>query len=675
MAAVDTLLVRIEADMKDLRRDLNRVTQQTARSTQQMQRSFAAAGRGIKIVGAAIAAGFGLRAIKSITDVGASIENLRVRLDALFGSAEEGGRALQKITQFAARVPFSLGELQAGAGSLAAVTKNAEELEIALAVTANAAALSGLSFVDAASNIQRAFSAGAAAAEGFRNSGVLAMLGFQAGVSHSAEETIRRFIEAFGPGGKLGSATDDLAKTFAGTVSMLGDSIFNFKATISNSGLLDELKKLTQETKQMTDDGRSFAHVMGGVLASAVAGVTNALVFLKNNIQSIIIAFGTFFSVVAIGKILAIGAAFVTLARNMAMATGALKALSLLLARGPLGMLGVGLTAAVVALERLGKLPGLTEGVKDLMDSVLGSPDAPAATPGAEGVDALRVNINPFERGGLDPKEQKELESLIQGTATATERLQEEINKLQAGLNKVGEEGLPGATQAIERLKQEMFETSESGQLIMGAIGDVSSQVSSGIANVITQSGQGLQSFKSMFTNIVNSLIKKMIEAKMEALLMSAAMSMFGGGPSFSSGAGGGGGGFSLSGIFSSIGSFFSFGGSVNSGAPGFRNTGGSASAGRSFIVGERGPELFTPRASGMITPNNMMNIAMSRGQNLRGSGGGPQIVQNLNMSLGVQQTVRAEVMNMMPMIKQASVDAVIDARQRGGSLASSLGA
>jgi hypothetical protein len=499
------------------------------------------------------------------------------------------------------------------------------------------------------------------------------MLGFQAGVSHSAEETIRRFIEAFGPGGKLGSATDDLAKTFAGTVSMLGDSIFNFKATISDSGLLDELKKLTQETKQMTDDGRSFAHVMGGVLASAVAGVTNALVFLKNNIQSIIIAFGTFFTVVAIGKILAIGAAFVTLARNMAMATGALKALSLLLARGPLGMLGVGLTAAVVALERLGKLPGLTEGVKDLMDSVLGSPDAPAAAPGAEGVDALRVNINPFERGGLDPKEQKELESLIQGTATATERLQEEINKLQAGLNKVGEDGLPGATQAIERLKQEMFETSESGQLIMGAIGDVSSQVSSGIANVITQSGQGLESFKTMFTNVINSLIKKMIEAKIEALLMSQAMTMFGGG----------GGGFSLSGLFSGISNFFSgptvgntVGGSLMYGpSAGGLATGGPVSAGRSFLVGERGPELFTPRASGMITPNNMMNIAMSRGQNLRGSGGGPQIVQNLNMSLGVQQTVRAEVMNMMPMIKQASVDAVIDARQRGGSLASSLGA
>ena len=44
-------------------------------------------------------------------------------------------------------------------------------------------------------------------------------------------------------------------------------------------------------------------------------------------------------------------------------------------------------------------------------------------------------------------------------------------------------------------------------------------------------------------------------------------------------------------------------------------------------------------------------------------------------MSLGVAQTVRTEVMNMMPMIKQASVDAVIDARQRGGSLAAGLGA
>jgi hypothetical protein len=39
----------------------------------------------------------------------------------------------------------------------------------------------------------------------------------------------------------------------------------------------------------------------------------------------------------------------------------------------------------------------------------------------------------------------------------------------------------------------------------------------------------------------------------------------------------------------------------------GFRAAGGPVGRGNSYIVGERGPELFTPGASGSITPNNAM--------------------------------------------------------------------
>ena len=38
-----------------------------------------------------------------------------------------------------------------------------------------------------------------------------------------------------------------------------------------------------------------------------------------------------------------------------------------------------------------------------------------------------------------------------------------------------------------------------------------------------------------------------------------------------------------------------------------FRADGGPVSAGSSYIVGERGPELFTPKSSGMITPNHAL--------------------------------------------------------------------
>lgn len=35
--------------------------------------------------------------------------------------------------------------------------------------------------------------------------------------------------------------------------------------------------------------------------------------------------------------------------------------------------------------------------------------------------------------------------------------------------------------------------------------------------------------------------------------------------------------------------------------------SGGPAKAGKSYIVGEQGPEMFTPSVSGMVTPNHAL--------------------------------------------------------------------
>ena len=75
-------------------------------------------------------------------------------------------------------------------------------------------------------------------------------------------------------------------------------------------------------------------------------------------------------------------------------------------------------------------------------------------------------------------------------------------------------------------------------------------------------------------------------------------------------------------------------------------------------MIGEEGPELWIPSASGRVVPNNEIG----------GSGG--QINQTFNVSTGVQQTVRAEIQSLMPQIAAASTQAVLDARRRGGSFA-----
>ena len=43
---------------------------------------------------------------------------------------------------------------------------------------------------------------------------------------------------------------------------------------------------------------------------------------------------------------------------------------------------------------------------------------------------------------------------------------------------------------------------------------------------------------------------------------------------------------------------------------------------------------------------------------------------QNINISTGVAQTVRAEVLNLLPTIQTSTMEAIVDAKQRGGSFA-----
>ena len=87
----------------------------------------------------------------------------------------------------------------------------------------------------------------------------------------------------------------------------------------------------------------------------------------------------------------------------------------------------------------------------------------------------------------------------------------------------------------------------------------------------------------------------------------------------------------------------------------GTRAMGGPVTAGQPYIVGERGPELIVPNSSGTVVPNNQLS-------------GGGSVNLTLNISTGVSQTVRTELMEMMPRIQEMAKSAVATARMRGGA-------
>ena len=88
---------------------------------------------------------------------------------------------------------------------------------------------------------------------------------------------------------------------------------------------------------------------------------------------------------------------------------------------------------------------------------------------------------------------------------------------------------------------------------------------------------------------------------------------------------------------------------------------GGPVTGGRPYMVGEKGPELMIPSGNGSIIPNNQLG------------GGGITVVQNINVTTGVQQTVRAEIANLLPQISNAAKSAVADARMRGGGFSKAM--
>jgi lambda family phage tail tape measure protein len=109
----------------------------------------------------------------------------------------------------------------------------------------------------------------------------------------------------------------------------------------------------------------------------------------------------------------------------------------------------------------------------------------------------------------------------------------------------------------------------------------------------------GKLSFSDLARSIISDLIKIQLKAQATSIFQSSGIGGF-----FSGLFGGGGGGSPA------FGSTAFWGGKAE---------GGDVSSMNSYMVGERGPELFVPKTSGTVIPNNQLGSM----------GGGPQVVYN----------------------------------------------
>jgi hypothetical protein len=245
--------------------------------------------------GALIGIGAGA-AVKSFVDVGREVESLGVRFKFLFGSAKEGSKAFDNLSEFAGKVPFSLEAISRASGNLAVVSKDADDLNRILEITGNVAAVTGLDFETAASQIQRSFAGGIASADIFREKGVRSLLGFKEGAKVSVDETVAAFEKAFSGDGKFANATKDLAQTLDGTISMIGDKYFNFQKDVAE-GFFDELKKEFGDLNEFLEENeqqiKDIANSIGKNFAGAIQKTSSTIKSIAPAVKSIADGLGT----------------------------------------------------------------------------------------------------------------------------------------------------------------------------------------------------------------------------------------------------------------------------------------------------------------------------------------------------------------------------------------------
>ena len=180
----------------------------------------------------------------------------------------------------------------------------------------------------------------------------------------------------------------------------------------------------------------------------------------------------------------------------------------------------------------------------------------------------------------------KEVEAdirLLEGRRTTLESDQL-INDKLTERNELLNQNAANQDKNIQKTKEQNEELKRQ----QGLFTQITDNIASGVSDALVGAIEGTRTLGEAARSIVNNLASDLLRLGVNTLLKR-----------------------SFGGIFSNL--------------PGLAN-GGSAQAGRSYLVGERGPEIFTPKRSGVVIPNNQISS---------GSSGG--IVNNINVNVSAE--------------------------------------
>jgi hypothetical protein len=231
----------------------------------------------------------------------------------------------------------------------------------------------------------------------------------------------------------------------------------------------------------------------------------------------------------------------------------------------------------------------------------------------------------------------RERERLIQQNETAYERYQRRLTNLGALVERAERMGVPvpeetirrEAVAALEELERAERRVEEAGTRARDVGRELGLTFSSAFEDAIVRGRRFSEVLQGIVQDLARIIARRTITEPLGNALSSALS------------------GFSFGGVFGSIGSWL---GGL------FRADGGPVTAGRPYIVGERGPEWFVPRQSGVVLPNGV-------------APGGPTINTSIAIDArGADAGVEARLRLLAGQIaRQASV-MTLDAIRRGGA-------
>ena len=227
-------------------------------------------------------------------------------------------------------------------------------------------------------------------------------------------------------------------------------------------------------------------------------------------------------------------------------------------------------------------------------------------------------------------KEQKDALALLRLELQGVTDAELELTKAQQGGAQFTEKQIAdyhAQAEALKQVQHELEQTEIVQDSIKQGIENFSVGVSDAITNMVTGVSSGMDGLKDIVRQSINQIISDIIRVHLVNKAINAALG-FAGLDQFKIGAA----------------------------------SGGAVQGGRPVLVGERGPELIIPKSASTVRNAHDTRSIMARG------GNEVAVYQTINVTTGVQDTVKAEIANLMPQIADGAKSAVLDARRRGGS-------